>query len=215
MIKKFFSYDGKLFELLNKTGEIIITNILFLLCCIPVVTIGSALTSFYYTMIKTVRRERGTVTKEFFGSMKRTLGKGVILTLILLFWTGALVFGRQYAVAAGGEKVNFPVVLYDVLLALTAATAVYLFPVLSRFEMKLSGMIKLAFVMSIRFLPYTILILAGSALLGYLVIYRLPIACILVLPGVWCYGITYLMERALRYYMPKAPEGEERWYDEK
>ena len=192
MIRKFFSYDGKFFGALTKVGEIIIANILFLVCCLPVVTAASSLTSFYYVTVKCVRKDRGTLIPEFFGSMKRTLGKGAALTVLLLLWGAALIFGRSLAVQAAGETLNFPVLLYDVLLGVTAATAIYLFPVLSRFEMRLPQMVKL----------------------GWLLFYKLPMACTLVLPGVWCLAITFLMEKALHHYMPKPEEGEEQWYDE-
>jgi uncharacterized membrane protein YesL len=41
-MSKIFSYDSKLMTLLNNVADIIFTNLLFLLCCIPVVTIGAA-----------------------------------------------------------------------------------------------------------------------------------------------------------------------------
>lgn len=214
MIRKFFSYDGKFFGALTKVGEIIIANILFLVCCLPVVTAASSLTSFYYVTVKCVRKDRGTLIPEFFGSMKRTLGKGAALTVLLLLWGAALIFGRSLAVQAAGETLNFPVLLYDVLLGITVATAIYLFPVLSRFEMRLPQMVKLSFVMCLRYLPYTLLIAAGTALVGWLLFYKLPMACTLVLPGAWCLAITFLMEKALHHYMPKPEEGEEQWYDE-
>lgn len=78
----------------------------------------------------------------------------------------------------------------------TAATTIYLFPVLSRFEMRLPQMVKLSFVMCLRYLPYTLLIAAGTALVGWLLFYKLPMACTLVLPGAWCLAITFLMEKA-------------------
>ena len=136
------------------------------------------------------------------------------LTVLLLLWVAALIFGRSLAVQAAGETLNFPVLLYDVLLGVTAATAIYLFPVLSRFEMRLPQMVKLSFVMCLRYLPYTLLIAAGTALVGWLLFYKLPMACTLVLPGAWCLAITFLMEKALHHYMPKPEEGEEQWYDE-
>ena len=53
------SIDGKIVSLLNKAGEIILLNMVFLLCCLPVITIGPALASLYYATIKSIRRERG------------------------------------------------------------------------------------------------------------------------------------------------------------
>ena len=213
MIRKFFAYDGKVMEILNKTGEIILLNIIFLICCLPVITIASALTSFYYAMIKSVRRERGNPVREFMRSMKRTIAKGSLLTLGIFLWMGALLYGRWMLLNGPGGAVSFQRVLYDVLIVLSIFFLIYIFPVFSRFEMKLSGIVKLSFVMSIRYLPVTAAVAVGSAAVGWLLIYYLPIACILVVPGVWCYLVTFLMEKALLHYMPEAKAGEEQWYD--
>lgn len=198
---------------LHKTGEMILVNIVFLLCCLPVITIGPALTSFYYATMKSIRRERGGPVKEFMRSMKRTLGRGVPLTIGILLWIALLWYGRQMAGVAAQETVTFTMVLYDVVIIVSACILVYLFPVFSRFELKIMKMIQMSFVMSIRFLPITVVVAAGSALIGLLLIYVLPIACILVIPGVWCYLVTFLMEKALLHYMPAAKPGEEQWYD--
>ncbi|MCD8013095.1 MAG: YesL family protein [Lachnospiraceae bacterium] len=206
----FFSWDGKVMELLRRAGELILLNIVFLISCIPIVTIGSALTSFYYATIKSIRRERGTVLGEYFGSMKRTMKKGILLVLELAVWFGLLYIGRRYSQV--NERPHMTVV-YNVLMLISAAVAVYVFPVLSRFEMKLTNCWKLAFLMCIRFFPYTVVIAAGTAGIAWLQFYILPMPCILFVPGLWCLGITFLMEQALLAYMPKPEEGQEdAWY---
>ena len=202
-------------EILNKLGEIILLNIVFLLCCVPIVTIGPALTSFYYAMIKSVRRERGGPIREFMSSMKRTFARGVLLTLGIAVWMALLYLGIQMARAGAEDTVTFPMVLYGVLIAVSICVLIYVFPVFSRFEMKMLQIIKLSFVMSIRFLPVTAAVALVSAVIGWLFINNfLPIACVLIIPGVWCYAVTFLMEKALRHYTPEAKPGEEQWYDE-
>lgn len=206
------AYDGKVFGFLNKAGEIILLNIVFLLCCLPVITIGPALTSLYYSTMKSIRRERGYPVTEFWHSMKRTMKSGVLLTILSLCVMGALVLGRMYALNPAGELTP-KALLYDFFILIGTGGLIYLFPVLSRFEMKLTKLVKLAFVMSIRFLPITAAVMAGSAGIAWLLIYVLPMPCLLFVPGLWCLAITFLMEKALLAYMPEAKPGEEQWYD--
>ncbi len=213
--KELFAYDGKVIEVLNKLGELILVNIVFVVCCLPIITIGSSLTSFYYAVIKSIRRERGNPLGEFFSSMKRTLRKGCIVTLEALLWIALLYLGREYARAVGSTRMEL---LYLALMVISAGVLMYIFPVLSRFKMKLSAMWKLAFVMCIRFLPVTAVLLIGSAAVAWLVIFHLPMACVFIVPGCWCYIVTFLMERVLLAYMPKPEEGDESdenaWYFE-
>lgn len=204
--------DGKIVGLLNKSGEIILLNMVFLLCCLPVITLGPALASLYYATMKSIRRERGYPVREFFFSMKRTLKKGILLTLLTAIWLGLLFFGRYYA-RTGQWKASPGAGLYDAFIIVSICVAIYIFPVLSRFEMKLMGMIKLSFLMSIRFLPVTVLCIAGSVAVALLMIYVLPIPCIFFVPGLWCLALTFLLERALQAYTPEAEPGEEQWFD--
>ncbi|MCC8046937.1 MAG: YesL family protein [Clostridiales bacterium] len=209
-LDEIFAQDGKVMNFLYRTGELILLNMVFLLSCIPIVTVGSALTSFYYATIKSVRRERGAPVKEYFGSMKRTIKKGILLVLELAVWFGLLYLGRRYSQV--NERTHM-VIVYNVLMLLSAAVAVYVFPVLSRFEMKLANCWKLAFLMCIRFFPYTVVIMAGTAGIAWLLFYILPMPCILFIPGLWCLVITFMMEPALLAYMPKPEEGQEdAWY---
>ena len=189
------SNEGAIMQFFQKTGELIFATILFLLFCIPIITAGSSITSLYYAVIKSVRRERGYVTSEFMRSLRRTLGKGTILTIGMLLWFGSLTVGL---LRSKGHMVS----IYVVLFLISIFASVYVFPVLSRFEMKLVEIIKLSFVMSIRYFYFTILIVAGTALLIWLQFFYLPMPCILILPGAWCYAVTFMMERVLLQYMP-------------
>lgn len=204
--------DGKIVGLLNKSGEIIMLNMAFLLCCVPVVTLGPALASLYYATMKSIRRERGYPVREFFSSVKRTLKKGILLTLLAAVWLGLLFFGR-YCAETGQWKGLPGAGLYDAFIIVSICVMIYVFPVLSRFETKLTEILSLSFLMSIRFLPVTVLSIAWLAAVVLLMIYVLPIPCIFFVPGLWCLAQTFLLERVLRAYTPEAEPGEEQWFD--
>lgn len=210
-----FNPDGKLVSVLTELGQLILANLLWLMCCIPVITIVPATTSFYYTVAKSIRRERGYVAEEFLRSMRRTLKKGIVLSILAILWGTALWYGRSYAIANETEGFNLLLFAYDVLIVVSACVAVCLIPVFSRFEMKLTGILKLSFVMAVRYIYFSILLVAGAILVGWLVIVRLPMLCIVILPGLWCYVSTCFIEKMLLAYMPPAKEDEDAWYRER
>lgn len=207
--KNLFSYDGKLVQFLNRTGELILVNIAFILCCLPVITIGSSITSFYYTVIKSIRRGRGNPLPEFFQSMRRTLKNGCIVTAVSAVILAILVIGARQQIDAGSRHMA---AVYVGLILLCIAVLVNIFPVMSRFDLKLSRLLRLSFVMGIRFFPVTVITALGTALVVWLLFFILPVPCILIVPGCWCYVVTFLMERALLAYMPKPEPGEDAWY---
>ena len=214
-MKKLFSYDGKVMDLITKFGELVMVGVAFLICCIPIFTIGTSITSLYYSVIKSVRRERGNPLFEFFSSFKRTFLKGSILTLEIIFLGGIFVLGYRQTAMSGTSFDRYMKLLYAVMLVLLVFISVYIFPVLSRFEIKLSNIWKIAFVMSIRYFYFTLLIVAVAVILGYVFIFILPLPTVLFLPGVMTYLSTFIMEKVLLAYMPKPEEGSDAWYYEK
>ncbi|MDD6811596.1 MAG: DUF624 domain-containing protein [Lachnospiraceae bacterium] len=212
--EKILSPDGKFMYILTKAGQIIILNLVWLLTCIPIFTIGTAITSLYYAMMKNIRRNRSYPLVEYFASFKRTFVRGSIFTVVSGIWLLLLYHLQTIAVTVQGENGIFLNKLYVALMVVTAAILIYLFPVLSRFTMSMTDMVKLAFVMAVRFIGYTILILAGTALLFWLSFFYLPIPVILFLPGTWCYVCTFMIEKALRKYMPASDGNEDAWYYE-
>ena len=223
----FFSSEGPLFGFLQKTGTLIVLSVLFILCSVPIVTTGAAVSALYYAVAKSVRRERGYPTKEFFRALKRNLKNGTVLTVIFGGLAALILYNREVlGQASAGEPGALSGVMmggsdgaaltlyivYDGILIFLAMLAVYLFPVLSRFAMKLSDIVKLSFVISIRFFPYTVLLIAGTGILIYLQWNVLPIPTILLLPGGWAYVSSFLLEKAMKKYIPAPKEGEDAWY---
>ncbi len=209
---KLFQLDSPLMTFFQKTGELILLDICWLLGCIPIVTIGTSCTALYYAVVKSIRKDTGYPMGEFFRSYKRNLKRGIAATVGILLLGFLLYINREVAanttVAAGISGV----VIYDGILAVAAGILLYLFPVLSRFSFKLTEGIKLAFVMAVRFLPMTAVVLAGTVLLFMLWAYYLPVPLILVLPAAWCYLISFFMEKVLLRFMPKPEEGSQEWY---
>lgn len=212
--KKPFAPDSNFMYFMTKAGQVIILNLLWLLSCIPVFTAGAATASLYYAMIKNIRRNRGYPVTEYLSSFKRTFVKGSILTFAAGIWLYLLYYLRMIALMGENDTGIFLSRIYTTLMIVTVAVLIYLFPVLSRFTMKMTSMVKLAFVMALRYAGYTLLMLAVTAVLGFIWFYYLPVPVILFLPGAWCYVSTFMIEKALRKYMP-APDGnEDAWYYE-
>ena len=55
MMDRIFNMDNKFFTFMGKAADLILLNIIFLICCLPVVTIGASVTAMYYVTLKMVR----------------------------------------------------------------------------------------------------------------------------------------------------------------
>lgn len=224
---EFFSSEGLLIGFFQKIGMLIVLSVLFLLCSFPLVTMGAAASALYYAVAKSVRRGRGYPTKEFFRAFKRNLKNGTVLTVIFGGLAALILYNREVLwQASSGEREMLSeimmggpdggaltlYVVYDGMLIFLAMLAVYLFPVLSRFAMKLSDIVKLSFVMSLRFFYFTVLLTAGMGILIYLQWKLLPMPTILLLPGGWTYLSSFLLEKVMKKFIADPRDGEDAWY---
>lgn len=211
MMKELLHVDGPLVGFLDKTGQLILLNLLWLLGCLPVVTIGASNAAFYYAVVKSIRRGQGNPVKEFARSYRENLSRGIISTVAAEILGALLVLnlyilqGQDSPLRSGGSVIA---------LALMGGIWVYIGPVFSRFRLKLSESWSLAFVMAFRFLPCTLLMMAGMVLLVYLQVFVLPIPTVVILPGIWCCLASFPMEKILRRYMPPKEENDNTWYYE-
>lgn len=224
---EFFSSEGPLFGFLHQLGNLILLSIIFIVCSLPVFTFGTASSSLYYAVVKSVRRGRGYPVNEYFKAFKRNLINGTILTFII-GGIAALVLNNRLMInlaSIGDPDTAVSVIMgepdgsmltlyivYDGILILLACVVIWLFPVLSRFAMKLTDILKLSFVIAVRYFYYTVLLVIGLGILLYLQWRILPIWTILILPGIWTYASSYLIERAMKKYTPAPKEGEDAWY---
>jgi len=158
-IMKFFDFDGPLIQFLNKMADIMWLNILTVICCIPVITIGASFTAMHYVALKIVRNEEGYITKDFFKSFKQNFVQSTLIWFILLIVFGFLA-GDYYIIKNMGIEVNniIQTALWTIAL-FSAFTAIMVFPVQAKFSNSISGTIKNAFVIGAIQFPKTILMI--------------------------------------------------------
>ena len=77
-----FSPDGALARLLNTLGNLIVLNILMIICCVPVFTAGAAMTALYTMVMRMARKEDGKIISEYFKAFKANFKQATILWLI-------------------------------------------------------------------------------------------------------------------------------------
>lgn len=156
---KFFNYDSPIMQFLTRLTDLFILNFLFLICCIPLVTIGASATALYSVTLKMVKKEESYIFSSFFRAFKSNFRHSTVSWLILLL--ASLVLGMDYRAAGimGGtfqQIFSFLVILVSMIILFPA---IYIFPYIARFENTIKNSLKNAFIISIAQLPFTILLL--------------------------------------------------------
>ena len=73
-----FAADSKLTVVLNTIGNLMVLNILALICMLPVVTAGASLTALYTMTMRIVRKEEGSIIRCFLKTFKNNLKKSTM-----------------------------------------------------------------------------------------------------------------------------------------
>ena len=92
MLQGLFNYDNPVWRFIGKLGDLILLNILWIVCSIPIVTAGAATTAVYYVTLKLVRDENDGTIKNFFHSFKENFVQSTIIWVILLAAGALLAF---------------------------------------------------------------------------------------------------------------------------
>ena len=67
-----FSYDNPIMSAISKIANCILLNMLFLICCIPIVTAGASFTAMYYTVEKILKITEDMSVVPFLHHLKKT-----------------------------------------------------------------------------------------------------------------------------------------------
>lgn len=197
----FFNLDNPAFTFLGKLFDIVVLELVYFICCIPIITIGPATAALYYTIVKVIRKDRGYLLKEFFHSFKENFKVGTISWIIILVFGVILYMNINIAKQMEG---NLGVVLYYIYCSATVLvliTTIYIFPVLSRFQLGVLQLFKTSFFLAIKHFPSTILLAVLSVAFG--LISYITIILILIAPAICFYISSFLFERILKKYTPK------------
>lgn len=220
---RLFNVNNPLMRALSKLFDIGWLSLIYVVFCVPLVTIGAATTSLYYVSAKVLRKDKGYVWSEFWHSFKLNFKPATLIWLIFAAIYGLLYFNLttfNTSNAAGGYLVG----AYIALAFIVTCVASYAFCLLSRFNMNVRGILRYALYMSFRHFLHTLCFLAILFVAGFGIYagfrVQLPIFLLFV-PGLGSFLYTFPMEHLLKKYMPKPEKrytenGEEivEWYEE-
>lgn len=163
------------FKGMEKVGDLLLTNLLFVLCSLPIVTLGASATAMHYVLGR-IRRQEGTVTRDFFRSFRQNFKQatlywcGFLLVALASYWNFRLVSGWT------GPMYSVFMVLLILVSWFALSWVSLVFPLLSRFDNGLGATAKNA----------AILVLAAPLRTLCAVILNLILVVpALVLPGIF------------------------------
>ena len=164
---KKLSVDNPFFNLMGAIGDFMLLNIVFLITCIPVVTVGTALTALYRVMIRRLQGESAYPVREYFRTFRKEWKQSTLLWIVLLAAGGVLGFDILYAKNMS-RALN---ICIGALTLLWGFVYTYTFPLQGQYRNSVKNTLKNAFLLSVANLHFTIPMVLVNAV---------PIICILL-----------------------------------
>ncbi len=225
-MKDKITWDSPFIKGLGKITDLIILSIIYCLSCLPIITIGTATTALYYSVVKSVRKGRSTPIKEYFSAFKQNLVQGLIVGTIQLVVKGLLIYNILVTANMNLKNINsdlatslftkiqgnFLIYFYLVLLILSFFISLYLYPFLSRYNFKVLNLYLVSTYCVFKHLltSITVAILSISALLA---VFYSFLTLAIIMPALASLIISIAMEKVLRKYMPENQEqNTDEWY---
>lgn len=200
---RILSPTGSLMEFVGKVGDFLILSILWLVCCLPVITIGASTTAMFYVSFRLLAGEEEGCFRDFFRSFKENFRQATLL------WLAALLLGAFLGLdlyfylmwSAAGEWIGTGLfAIFAAATVLYLCVMLYLFPYVARFRCTFRTAVRNTAYLSLRHIPYTLAMMAADLLLTILC---LQVGVLLAaLPGMIAFVNGLCLSRVFSRYLP-------------
>lgn len=160
MKERFRLLRGAFQHTLSFLGDIVILNLLFLVCSIPVVTIGAAATACYAGVCRTLqKKETGLVYRAFFSDFRAAFRQATAGWLLELIAIAILAGDIWFAVVYSEPNNTFFLVFAVIAGAAVLMASLWFYPLVARFHNSFGKQLKNAFLLAFAQFPRTLLML--------------------------------------------------------
>ena len=157
---KLFNPDSRIMIFLSRVADLVILNILWLVCCIPVVTIGASTTAMYHVIRHWQKDSVSSVVRDFFQSFKEDFKQATPVYLILLIPTAAVVMNAMLIFNPENSAAvpSYLLVIWFISALILLFISSFVSPVMAFFADSIFKTLRNAMVLALANLPRTILI---------------------------------------------------------
>lgn len=154
-----FSPDSKIMQILGRITDLIVLNLLFLLTCLPVFTVGAATTALYTMCFRLMREEYSGMTKSYFRAFHANFKTATAAWGILLVIAVPAVYYLSRTLRMDGIM-QLTGLFFVMILLVALMMGSYAFPWISQFDNSVVQSLANSLILSVSKLPRTAAILA-------------------------------------------------------
>ena len=207
MFNKAFRSDNPFWQSMGTVYDLFIVNSLWLLCSLPVFTIGPATAAAFYALAERLLGESGGISRDFFSSFRRNFKQGVLLGLPLTALGIFLAADIWLCRRSGTGIYTFFMFFFAVIFLFWCFVTLYTFPILAKFELGSRDILIRAFTLSIQNLPMTLTMLFVTGVCLWFC--HIAPGLIFIMFGIAAQFCTTIMLSIFRPWLPKPEPADE------
>lgn len=186
---------------LNKFANCVMVTLLWILFCIPIVTIGASSAAMYGTVYRVILHDRDTVWSNFWRTFRTYFKKTTVMWLILLAVIAFSVLGWMltYGAMLQGSPMGMYNPLFFIPIVYVLVLGVYIFAYVIRFDTDIRHIMKTSATLAVINLHWSLLMFV-LMIVAALCMVKYPITIFFV-PGIVCVGYAWVLEKIFRKIM--------------
>ena len=139
---KLFGQDSPAIKFLWKMADLIALNLIWLICCIPVITIGPSTTAMYCVVRKIAKGEWPAIFKTFFKEFKNNFKQALIVFLVLLIPICLVVVYLVLSVSGALNGLVLIKYLSYLAIVIIGCICTYVYPLMAHFDNTVGNTLK-------------------------------------------------------------------------
>lgn len=178
-----FDPESQFMQFLIRLCDLILLNIVYLLTCIPLFTIGAATAALYDTVFRMDTEREGKLMATYFRGFRENFRQGTAVWLLLVLYGVATWMNMNIFSDMGGGFGYGLFVLAMVIVVVGVFVHAYVFPLMSRFRYKTGALLQNSLLLSVLYLPRTLAVCVINVFPWVLMFVNLYAFC--KLGGLW------------------------------
>lgn len=151
-----FNLNSPFMQKLALLFDLMVLNLLTILCSLPIVTMGAAISALYDTVWR-LRHHQGTLLRNYFGAFRSNFKQATLLYLPLLLAGLAFGYNATVVILNYQEANNFMLLPLGICFAIYVMVASWVYPLHTRFENTTVRVFVNSFLCALRYLPRSLL----------------------------------------------------------
>ena len=203
-------------DFINTLCNFVVLNLVFLISCLPVITIGTALSSLYYVTLREARGEYGYLVRTYIKEFRKNLKSGTAAFAVLFVIGAVILFNLAFWFNLGG----IPAAVITGLMAVGAIvwlfTFTYTFPLIARFNNSTKQTLINAFCLMMSNVKATLALLLIYVMVLFLCVFLAPMTLMMVLFGFAfiAYCQSFVFKKVFEPYEKELEKAEEQKREE-